>query len=70
MSRRNYVYLASNIGEKKTFLRKKKVSKLQFIVTKDKVDFIFTINGVWIIWKFSRDSTGGTNGGYIRTNVL
>lgn len=24
MSRRNYVYLASNIGEKKTFLRKKK----------------------------------------------
>lgn len=43
MSRRNYVYLASNIGEKKTFLRKKKVSKLQFIVTKDKVDFIFTM---------------------------
>lgn len=29
--------------KKKTFLRKKKVSKLQFIVTKDKVDFIFTM---------------------------
>lgn len=37
------MFIWQAISEKKNFFKKKKVSKLQFIVTKDKVDFIFTM---------------------------